>query len=347
MAVKNYGWYHVINPKPAMVPYGADCQNSTYCQVYNPYISYSSTDQAIGAMSTTGWYQNGAIFESGYCGGGASSGTSVSACGYEVNKMSQYGSNLWANSPYNESYSQMLSYYYSASGTISYFTYLPNPPLIYVANSDTSTITFNYSSASSVNYEIWKWVNNSWMLQYGPGTATSWTDSLLTGGTAYTYAAYAQSPDGTWWSGAYPNGGYITAVAGVPSSLKSPITDAFFMATSTVRISATSTTANIDEWALDKYSTTSGWFSVYSGWPDAVSATSGDATSTNPFPKPAYRDFTRWEGSKGGDGRFVYVDTGLTANTQNYYTVAYHTSSGWSDWSNHNGSVDPFTDQSN
>lgn len=91
MAVKNYGWYHVINPKAAMVPYGADCQNSTYCQVYNPYISYSSTDQAIGAMSTTGWYQNGAIFESGYCGGGASSGTSVSACGYEVNKCRSTG----------------------------------------------------------------------------------------------------------------------------------------------------------------------------------------------------------------------------------------------------------------
>lgn len=60
MAVKNYGWWFVINPKYTY----SDIDNSQSSQVYNPYISYSSTDQAIDTMSSTGWYQNGAIFES-------------------------------------------------------------------------------------------------------------------------------------------------------------------------------------------------------------------------------------------------------------------------------------------
>lgn len=56
---------------------------------------------------------------------------------------------------------------------------------------------------------------------------------------------------------------------------------------------------------------------------------------------------TKYEGSASGDRAFVYVDTGLTQNTQYYYSVSYHTAAGWSDWSNHNGAVGPFTDQSN
>jgi len=326
MAVKEYGWYHVLVPKYP----NSDCDNSQSCQVYNPYISWNTINNAIDYMSGLGWKQGGSIFQSQYCNG-TEDGTR--SCGQD--QMSQNGSKYWGDFPRSKTYDWMLNYYYGTSttggGAITYFTYPPHWPTTYVSSATTNSITLSFSSASSTWYAVQKLVGGSWTVATTTQN-TSYTDTGLTAGQLYYYAVNAYGAGG--WSPTSFNAGLISATPRAASNPPAPTTNVFFIATSTIKISAKSTTPGIDSYNVYKWNGSS-WLSAYSGYPNTIGYARNDGTSTTDLPA-AYLDYTD---ADGGPGNFVFRDTGLTANTSYSYGVNIHTSTGWSDTSNYGGAV--------
>ncbi|MGA7731253.1 MAG: SpoIID/LytB domain-containing protein, partial [Chloroflexia bacterium] len=68
MAVKEYGWYWVHNGGK-QVALGADVKDNTEDQVYDPNVSYASTDAAVEATWPYALLRNGTLFQAQYCAG--------------------------------------------------------------------------------------------------------------------------------------------------------------------------------------------------------------------------------------------------------------------------------------
>ncbi len=338
MAVKDYGWYFVNHEGSA--PF--DVYNSNSDQVYNPYLSHSTTDQAVDFTSGTGWYQKGVIFESQYQSG--SSTAPLTPCDASaitsVNCMTQYGSKYWAD--HGQSYTWILAHYYT-SATPTYFTIAPKwPTSAYEATGTNSSITLNYFSPSSTWYEINQYVNGAWTNLYETQN-TSTTIKGLTANTQYEYSVAAYGPGG--WSNTSFNNGWISAIAQPATYVFPPITDAFAITTSTIKLCATSTDTHIDSYDVIKWNGSS-WDTVYSGMPPTV--TSSVTANYDPSPLPdVYIDRTGDAGQSGDGMRgFVYTATSLSASTTYSFSINYHDSiNGYSYYSNNNGSLTTVTQQ--
>lgn len=104
MAVKSYGWYQV-NRGGKWPDLGADVMDSTCDQVYNPAVSYASTDAAVDDTWGSRVTRDGAIhvcyYWAGYRNDGSDPGT---------DRMTQWGSEYWARQ--GKTWPWILHYYY-------------------------------------------------------------------------------------------------------------------------------------------------------------------------------------------------------------------------------------------
>lgn len=330
MAVKEYGWYWV-NQGGKYPQYNADVDNSVNSQIYNPNISYSSTDNAVNNTSANGWYQNGKIFQSQYCAG---SYDSTYSCG--SNKMSQYGSKYWADQ--GKTYQWILNYYYSPTPT--YFTIKPRSPKLYASTVSSNSVTLNFSSPGATWYQVNKWANGTWnnVVYFGPNK--SFTDTGLTSNKTYYYIAVAWNSAG--WGPWSFNNGHMATVAKSPSNPPAPITDSFYITKSEIGLkvqsSVQSLNPNVTWYQLIKWNGSS-WQTIYFGSPQVLNPAcmkviNGICWPLNPdqqLPNP-YVDKR--------DKSFYYFDKNLTASTGYYYSIAvYDPTLGWSNWLNYNGYV--------
>jgi hypothetical protein len=117
VAAKTFAWYQLIVPKyPTR---GYDVRDDTSDQVYNPNLSYASTDAAVDFTWNTTLTRNGAIFESQFCAGAYNASKTAGQCNELYgsnfplgNYMSQWGSQyLAANLGYT--WPQILTFYYN------------------------------------------------------------------------------------------------------------------------------------------------------------------------------------------------------------------------------------------
>jgi hypothetical protein len=115
MASKTYGWYRTMSAKyPGS---GYDTKDTTADQVYNPNVSYASTNSAIDDTWNYRLVRNGAIFQTQYCAGTYNGSRTSGQCsekhGFPVgNYASQWGSKYLADR--GSSWQSILTFYYDA-----------------------------------------------------------------------------------------------------------------------------------------------------------------------------------------------------------------------------------------
>jgi PKD repeat protein len=121
MAVKMYGWYHVVHHKyPGL---GYDVKDTTADQVYIPgsdTSDYQYTDAVVDATWNYSMTRNGSLFESEY-----DAGTDGSLTPLYANRLSQRGAMLLGNQ--GETWDQISHCYYDPAGTISIQTIGDSP----------------------------------------------------------------------------------------------------------------------------------------------------------------------------------------------------------------------------
>ncbi len=332
MAVKEYGWYWV-NVGGKWTPwYGADVDNSTNDQVYNPNVPYSKTDKAVDDTAANGWYQNGKIFQS-YHRRGTYSATST--CGFS-NCMSQYGSKYWADQ--GKDYQWILNYYYEPDPT--YFTIKPQSPKLYASSVSSNSITLNFSSPGAVWYQVNKWANGTWnnVVYFGPNK--TFTDANLSPNQMYWYTASAWNPSG--WSKWSFNNGHMRASTQPSSGLQPPITDPFYITNSEIGLRAQSSVQsseqNVTKYLLIKVINGS-WQIKYYGSPTVLDPEFPILAPDKQLPNPFIDK---------RDKSFYYFDKNLSVNTGYIYAIAvYDPTLGWSDFTNYDGYVYPVTQPAN
>lgn len=121
MAVKMYGWYHVLYPKYPLV--GADVDNTVNCQVYKPNSFQPNSTSAVDAIHSQGFRRNWKwvdpyIFETSYYAG------TYDASATDGEHMTQNGSHYWADQ--GKTYDWILRFYYDSSDIYTheeFFTY--------------------------------------------------------------------------------------------------------------------------------------------------------------------------------------------------------------------------------
>jgi hypothetical protein len=118
MAVKEYAWYWVARggKDPSL---GADVKDSTDDQVYDPNVSYASTDAAVDATWQYSMTLGGALFQANYCAGTYQADPS-SDCPWDLHYMTQWGSKYYADQ--GRSWSWILQFYFP--GVVIF----PTPP---------------------------------------------------------------------------------------------------------------------------------------------------------------------------------------------------------------------------
>ncbi|NOK57311.1 MAG: Peptidoglycan hydrolase (amidase) enhancer domain [Chloroflexi bacterium AL-W] len=127
MASKTYAWYRTMYAKyPGK---GYDTKDTTADQVYNPNVSYLSTNLAVDDTWGYRFTRNKAIFQTQYCAGTYNNSRTSGQCGEkhgftDGNFMSQNGSHYWANQGKN--WQWILNFYY-ANITISRIGSDPGP----------------------------------------------------------------------------------------------------------------------------------------------------------------------------------------------------------------------------
>ena len=114
MASKTYAWYRTMYPKYPRSGY--DTRDTTADQVYNPNVSYASTNAAVDDTWNYRFTRNGAIFETQYCAGTYNNSRTSGQCGenhgfVDGNFMSQNGSHYWADQ--GKDWQWILNFYYS------------------------------------------------------------------------------------------------------------------------------------------------------------------------------------------------------------------------------------------
>ncbi|HEY0604833.1 MAG TPA: SpoIID/LytB domain-containing protein [Herpetosiphonaceae bacterium] len=113
MSVKTYAWYWTIYAKyPGS---GYDVKDNTSDQVYNPNVSYASTDAAVNAVWGYKMTRNSQIFQAHYCAGSYNSSRTTGQCsqnhGWTVGTyLSQWGSKWYADNGYT--WQWMIPFYY-------------------------------------------------------------------------------------------------------------------------------------------------------------------------------------------------------------------------------------------
>jgi len=127
MAAKAYGWYWTIAQKwPG--PY--DVKDSTADQVYNPGVSYASTNAAVDATWSYKITRGGVIFPAMYCAGAYNSSQTSGQCsqlyGWTPGTyMSQNGSHYLADHGYG--WQSILQFYYSSLAISTWSGPAPTP----------------------------------------------------------------------------------------------------------------------------------------------------------------------------------------------------------------------------
>ena len=118
MAVKSYAWYWVsVGGKQGAL--GADLKDNVEDQVYDPNISYASTDAAVDATFDYAMTRNGSLFQAQYCAG-AYDADPTGDCPWPGSYMTQWGSAYHADQ--GRSWAWILGFYYGGA------TITPRPP---------------------------------------------------------------------------------------------------------------------------------------------------------------------------------------------------------------------------
>jgi hypothetical protein len=108
MAVKGYAWFWIARGgKQAAL--GADLKDNTDDQVYDPNVSYASTDAAVDATWQYSMTINGALFQASYCAGSYQADPS-SDCPWGTMYMTQWGSKYYSDQ--GRSWSWIVQFYY-------------------------------------------------------------------------------------------------------------------------------------------------------------------------------------------------------------------------------------------
>ncbi|HVG01146.1 MAG TPA: SpoIID/LytB domain-containing protein [Chloroflexia bacterium] len=108
MAVKSYGWYWV-SQGGKQTALGADVKDNTEDQVYDPNISYSTTDEAVDSTYDYAMTRAGALFQAQYCAGSYDEDPS-GECPWGGPYMTQWGSAWHADQGRN--WGWLLQFYY-------------------------------------------------------------------------------------------------------------------------------------------------------------------------------------------------------------------------------------------
>lgn len=109
MAVKSYAWFWVARGGK-QVALGADVKDNTEDQVYDPNISYSTTDAAVDATFDYAMTRYGALFQAQYCAGSYDEDP-VGECPWPGPYMTQWGSAYHADQ--GRPWSWILQFFYS------------------------------------------------------------------------------------------------------------------------------------------------------------------------------------------------------------------------------------------
>jgi hypothetical protein len=118
MAVKHYAWYWVSRGGK-QVALGADVKDNTDDQVYDPNLSYASTDAAVDATFEYVMTINGALFPAQYCAG-AYDPDPAGDCPWNSRYMTQWGSAYYADQ--GRPFGWILQFYYTGARIT------PSPP---------------------------------------------------------------------------------------------------------------------------------------------------------------------------------------------------------------------------
>lgn len=110
MAVKEYGWYWVYNGGK-QVALGADVKDNTEDQVYDPNVSYASTDAAVEATWAYALLRNGTLFQAQYCAGSYGPDPSGDCPWGGTAYMTQWGSAYYADQ--GQTWDWILQFYYT------------------------------------------------------------------------------------------------------------------------------------------------------------------------------------------------------------------------------------------
>ncbi|HYP38814.1 MAG TPA: SpoIID/LytB domain-containing protein, partial [Chloroflexia bacterium] len=118
MAVKSYAWYWVSRGGK-QVSLGADVKDNVDDQVYDPNLSYASTDAAVDATFNYAMTRNGALFQAQYCAGSYDPDPSGD-CPWSNQYMTQWGSAYYADA--GKPWGWILQFYYRGAAIT------PDPP---------------------------------------------------------------------------------------------------------------------------------------------------------------------------------------------------------------------------
>ncbi|MEO8284891.1 MAG: SpoIID/LytB domain-containing protein [Chloroflexota bacterium] len=110
MAVKEYAWYWIsLGGKQTTL--GADVKDNTEDQVYDPNVSYASTDAAVDATWQYSMTLDGALIQANYCAGSYAADPTGDCPWGGLRYMTQWGSAFYADQ--GRSWSWILKFYYS------------------------------------------------------------------------------------------------------------------------------------------------------------------------------------------------------------------------------------------
>jgi hypothetical protein len=110
MAVKEYAWYWVARGGK-QVALGADVKDNTDDQVYDPNVSYASTDAAVDLTWQYAMTRNGLLFQAQYCAGSYGPDPSGDCPWPGAAYMTQWGSAYYAD--HARSWAWILKFYYA------------------------------------------------------------------------------------------------------------------------------------------------------------------------------------------------------------------------------------------
>lgn len=108
MAVKSYAWFWVSRGGK-QTALGADVKDNTDDQVYDPNISYASTDAAVDATYQYSMTMSGSLFQAQYCAGSYMADPSGD-CPWDGPYMTQWGSSWHAD--HGRTWGWILQFYY-------------------------------------------------------------------------------------------------------------------------------------------------------------------------------------------------------------------------------------------
>ncbi len=118
MAVKSYAWYW-ISRGGKQGTLGADVKDNVEDQVYDPNVSYASTDAAVEATFPYAVTIGGALFQAQYCAGSYAADP-AGDCPWQGPYMTQWGTSYHAD--HGRSWGWIVQFYYAGS------VITPNPP---------------------------------------------------------------------------------------------------------------------------------------------------------------------------------------------------------------------------